>query len=80
MTTCCEFSIILISMITNKCPEKYMSTLKHHITKFCQCKLLTILDHIYTEYGTTTSSDLTGIFNRMTARWSPPTTIAELFK
>ena len=35
-STCFEFRIILISMITNKCPEKYMTILKHHITKFHQ--------------------------------------------
>ena len=35
-TTYCEFHIILISMITNKCPEKYMTTIKHRITNFCQ--------------------------------------------
>ena len=48
-TTSCEFLIILISMITNKCPEKYMTTLKHRITKFCQCELLTLLTRLYTE-------------------------------
>ena len=57
--TYCEFHIILISMITNKCPEKYTTTLKHRITKFFQCEPLTLLAHLYTEYGTITSSDLT---------------------
>ena len=33
-TTYCEFHIILISVITNKCPEKHMTTLKHRIAKF----------------------------------------------
>ena len=40
-TTYCVFHITLISVITNKCPEKYINTLKHRITKFCQCELLT---------------------------------------
>ena len=40
-TTYCVFRIILISVITNKCHEKYINTLKHRITKFCQCELLT---------------------------------------
>ena len=48
-TTNCEFRIILISMITNKCPEKYMTTIKHRITNFCQCEPLTLLTHLYTE-------------------------------
>ena len=47
-TTYCEFLIILISIINNKCPEKYMTTLKHRITKFSQCEQLTILTHLYT--------------------------------
>ena len=67
-TTYCEFFIILISMVTNKCPEKYMTTLKHRITKFFQCKPLTIITCLYTEYGTIASSDLTSNFDRMTAR------------
>ena len=28
-TTYCEFRIIISSIITKKCPEKYMTTLKH---------------------------------------------------
>ena len=32
--TFCEFQIILVSMITNNCPEKYLTTLKDPITKF----------------------------------------------
>ena len=79
-TAYCGFHIILISMITNKCPEKYMTTLKHRITKFHQCEPLTLLTHLYTEYGTITSSDLTEIFDLMTARWNPPTPIADLFQ
>ena len=79
-TTYCEFRIILISMITNKCPEKYTNTLKHRITKFYQCDPLTLLTHLYTEYRTITSSPLTQNFNRTTARWNPPTPIADLFQ
>ena len=79
-TTYCEFCIILISMITNKCPEKYTTTLKHHITKFRQCVLLTLLTHIYTACRTITPSDLIENSNRMTAHWNPPTPIADLFQ
>ena len=67
-------------MITNKYPEIYMNTLKHRITKFCQCEPLTLLTHLYTEYGTMTSSDLTEDFDCMTARWNPPKPIADLFQ
>ena len=67
-------------MITNKYQEKYMKNLKHHITKFCQREPLTILTHLYTEYGTITSYNLTENFDRMTARWNPPTPIADLFQ
>ena len=80
ITTYCEFCIILISIITNKCPEKYMTTLKHHITKFFQCEPLTLLAHLYTEYGTITSSNLTANSNCMTARWNPLAPIADLFQ
>ena len=67
-TVYCEFRVILITMITNLCPEKYTNTLKHRITKFCQCEPLTILSHLYTEYRLITSSDITANFDRMTAR------------
>ena len=67
-------------MITNKCPEKYMTTLKYHITKFCQRETLILLDNLYTEYGTITSFDLTANFDSMTACWNPPTPITDLFQ
>ena len=79
-TTYCEFRIILIPMITNKCPEQYMTTLKHHITKFSQCEPLTLLDHLYTEYGTITSLKLAANFDCMTARWDPSTPINDIFQ
>ena len=67
-------------MITNKCPEKYMTTLKHRTTNFCQCEPLTLLTHLYTEYITITSSNLTENFDRMTACWNPPTPISDHFQ
>ena len=73
-TIYCEFHIILISVITYKCPGKYMTTLKHRITKFYQCELIILLAHLYTEFGTITSSDLTDNFDFMTACWNPPHT------
>ena len=42
-TTYCVFRIILISMITNKCHEKYINILKHRIIKFLQYEPLTLL-------------------------------------
>ena len=77
-TTYCKFRITLISMITYKCPEKYTATLKHRITNFLQCERLTLNTHLYTEYGTITSSDLTANFDLMKARWNPPTPIDNL--
>ena len=79
-TTYYEFHIILISMITNKCTEKFMVTLKHCITNFCQREPLTIINQLYTDYGTINSSNLTDFFDRMNARWNPPTPIADLFQ
>ena len=38
-----KFRIILVSIITNKCPYKYTATLKHRITNILQCELLTLL-------------------------------------
>ena len=67
-------------MITNKCPEKEMSTIKNRITKLFQYEPLTILAHVHTEYGSITSSDLTANFNRMTACWNLPTPISDLFQ
>ena len=69
-TTYYEFSMILI----------YTTTLKHRITNFFQCEPLAILAHLYTEYGTITSSDLTANFDLMKARWNPPTPIDNLFQ
>ena len=46
ITTYCEFRLILITMITNKCPEKYMTTLKHCITNFREYEPLTLLTHL----------------------------------
>ena len=57
-----------------------MTTIKNCITNFFQCEPLTILNQLYTEYGTITSSDLTEIFDCMTAHWNPPTPIAENFQ
>ena len=45
-TTYCVFRIILISMITNKCPEKYINILKHRIIKFLQYEPLTLIYHL----------------------------------
>ena len=45
----CAFYIILIYVITNNSPEKYMNTLKHCIAKICQCEPLNLLTHLYSE-------------------------------
>ena len=57
-----------------------MTNLKHLITKFCQCETLTFPAHLYNEYGTITSYDLTENFNCMTACWNTPKPIADLFQ
>jgi hypothetical protein len=77
--TFCEFQIILVSMITNSCPEKYLTGLKDPITKFRRCTPLALLQHLWTDYGTITSQDLTTNYTRMTAQWNPPTPIEDLF-
>ncbi len=74
-----EFQIILVSMITNNCPEKYLATLKDPITKFRRCTPIQLLQHLWTEYGSITSQDLTANYTRMTAQWNPPTPIEDLF-
>ena len=79
-TTYCEFRIILITMITNKFPQKYTTTLKHLITKFCQYGPFTLLNYIYNEYVTTTSSYIADIFDHITVRSNPPTPISNLFQ
>jgi len=78
--TYCEFKVILISMITNNCPEKYLLTPpKHPITKFLQCTPIQLLNHLWSEYGTITSHDLTINYNKMTAEWNlVPTPIEDL--
>jgi hypothetical protein len=77
--TFCEFKIILISMITNNCPDKYLTTLKDPITKFRRCTPLQLLQHLWNDYGTITSQDLTANYTKMTAQWNPPTPIEDLF-
>ena len=77
--TFCEFQIILVSMITNSCPEKYLTALKDPITKFRRCTPLSLLQHLWTDYGTITSQDLTVNYTCMTAQWTPPTPIEDLF-
>ena len=57
-----------------------MTNLKHRIKKFFQCEPLTLLAHLYYEYGTITSSNLTTNFDRMIARWNPLTPISDLFQ
>ena len=54
-----EFNIILSLMITYNCPEKYLTSLKHPITKFRQCTPIQLLTYLWNEYGTITSHDLT---------------------
>ena len=73
--TYCEFQIILVSMITNSCPDKYLTALKDPITKFRRCTPLALLQHLWSDYGTITSQDLTANYTRMTAQWNPPTPI-----
>jgi hypothetical protein len=75
-----QFKIILISMITTNCPEKYLSDLKDPITKFRRCTPLELLDHLWTTFGTITSKDLTDNWSSMNAQWNPPTPIADLFQ
>jgi hypothetical protein len=75
-----QFKIILISMITTNCPEKYLSDLKDPITKFRRCTPIELLNHLWTTFGTITSKDLTNNWSAMNAQWNPPTPIADLFK
>ena len=65
--TFCELRIILISMIINSCPDKYLAVLKDPITKFRRCTPLQLLQHLWTVYGTITSQDLTSNYTAMTA-------------
>jgi hypothetical protein len=75
-----QFQIILISMITTNCPEKYLYELKDPITKFRRCSPLDLLNHLWTTFGTITTKDLTDNWSSMNAQWNPPTPIADLFK
>ena len=52
-------------------------TLHHQVV---QCGTLTLIAHLYTDYGTTTSSDITGNVDHITTRWNPTTPIAGLFQ
>jgi hypothetical protein len=78
--TYAQFKIILISMITRNCPEKYLSDLKDPITKCRRCTPIELLDHLWTTFGTITSKDLTDNWSSMNAQWNPPTPIADLFQ
>ena len=65
-------------MITNNCPEKYLTVLKQPITKVYQCTPLQLLSHLWNEYGTITSHDLTMNYTQMMAQWNPPNPIEDL--
>ena len=54
-----EFQIILVSIITNNCPDKYITTRKDPITFFCHYTPIQLLKNLWDEYGTITSQDLT---------------------
>ena len=59
--------------------ERHDHSQKMHHQVF-RCGPLTLLANIYTDYGTTTSSDLTSNENCITTRWNPYTPIAGLFQ
>ena len=54
-----EFQIILVSIITNNCPDKYITTRKDPITFFCHYTPIQLLKNLWDEYGTITSQDFT---------------------
>ena len=60
--------------------HSFVSTLKRCITKTIQFEPLALQIHLYTEYGTITSSGIAANFNCMTACWNPTTPIDNLFK
>ena len=67
-------------MIKNNHPEKYMTTIKHRITKIFWCEYLAFITHLYSEYGTITSPNLTKHSNRMTDHCNQPIPIFELLQ
>ena len=46
---------------------------------FRQCTPIQFLNHLWNEYGTITSHDLTMNYAQMTAQWNPPTPIEDRF-
>ena len=69
----------LKNLIINAVPETYIDTLKDPITMFSSVSPLDLLTHLWEEYGTITSDDLSDNYNKMTAPWHPPTPIENLF-
>jgi len=70
----------LRNMIVNSIEEKYISALRHPITRFNTCTPLNLMEHIWSTYGKITTLDLTANEERMYSNWNPPTPIETLYE
>lgn len=70
----------LRNLILNSVHDTYICALKEKITRYRMVEPITILNHLWSTYGTIDAADNTANETRMKAQWNPPTPIEELFK
>ena len=69
----------LCNLILKAIDEKYIRSLRHHISCYANVKPYDLLQHIWNTYGKIDDADHTLNEQRMKAQWSPPTPIESLF-
>ena len=67
------------NLILNSVHDTYICALKQKVTRYKMVDPITILDHLWTTYGTIDAADNTANEARMKAPWNPPTPIEVLF-
>ncbi len=70
----------LRNMIINNIEDKYICALANDVTSYNQVSPLTILTHLWDNYGQIKEADLSANEQRMYADWNPPTPIETLYE
>ena len=68
------------NMIIRAVDDKFICSLKHPRTIYANVEPITILQHLWNNYGTVEADDLEENEKRMKAPWCPPETIETLFE
>ena len=78
--TFCLVKEALRKQIIKNVGDQYINALKDDTTLYAQVSPLTILTHLWDNYGEIQSGDMTENEKRMKAPWCPPTPIEDLYK